>query len=183
MKMKKIMPIILIVALVGGASAAGSFFYSQEQSKKKVDESQNQIKEKEQKIKDLEKEIKEQETSEDTSKKGTGTKKQIVSPKGFFKIDLPQSGDSITSPVRIKGWANVFEAQFQARVKDASGNVLGSKSVTASEGAPNGGTFDTTITFTAPATTQEGVVEIYDLSQIDGSIDDIAKIPVTIRGR
>lgn len=183
MKMKKIMPIILIVALVGGAFAAGGYFYSQDQSKKKNDDSQNQIKEKEQKIKDLEKEIKEQEASEDTSKKGTGTKKQIVSPKGFFKIDLPQSGDTITSPVRIKGWANVFEGQFQARVKDASGNVLGSKSVTASEGAPIGGTFDTTITFTAPATTQEGVVEIYDLSQIDGSIDDMAKIPVTLRAR
>lgn len=176
MKMKKYLPVILTVLLVGSASAGGGYFLAQNQAKKQNDEAQNQIKDKEKQIEDLEK---------DSGSSGTGTKTAtgIISLKGFFKIDLPQADDTISSPVRIKGWANVFEGEFQVRIKDASGKVLGTKSATASAGAPDGGTFDTTVTFTQPATAQQGTVEIYDLSQKDGSIDDIAKISVTLKAK
>lgn len=188
-KMKKSFPIILTAILVAAATGAGGYFYAQNQGQKQISDTQKQIdekekliKEKEDKIKELEKET-EGEESDTSADSSSGTKKQIVSPKGLFKIDLPQSGDTITSPVRIKGWANVFEAQFQVRIKDASGNTLATKSVMASEGAPNGGTFDTTVTFTQPTTKQQGTIEIYDTSQMDGSIDDIATIKVTLKAK
>lgn len=178
---KSLLPIILTAALVGTGAATSGYFVSQNQFQKEISEIQNQIKEKEEKIQDLKQQIKKQKEKEE--KNSEKNRNSLISPKGFFKIELPQSGDTITSPLRVKGWANVFEGQFQVRIKDISGNVLGFKSVIASSGAPSGGVFDITITFNQPDTTQKGTVEIYSISAKDGSIDDILKIQVIIKGK
>lgn len=174
---KKLLPILLVTTLfVGTAAAGGGYYYSQVQSEKKIKDMQSQVDDSKKKIDDLEKEI-DQETS------GGSSAKQVVSPKGLFKVDLPQTGATISSPVRITGWANAFEGEFEARVLGASGNVLGTAHVVATAGSPGGGTFDATITFTAPASNQQGTVEVYELSQKDGSVSDSAKVIVTLKAK
>ncbi len=181
--MKRILSIILIAVLVT-AAGAGGYFYARNQAGKQIDRAQNQISEKVKELREKEKEIdklkKEAKEQKASSASKSETKGRIVSPKGLFKIDLPQNGDLVTSPARIKGWANVFEAQFEVRIKDAGGDVLGSKNVTATQGPPEGGTFDTSLVFTQPSERTEGTIEIYDRSEKDGSIIDMATINVTI---
>jgi germination protein M len=91
-------------------------------------------------------------------------------------IDGPALGDAVSSPVRIFGTANVFEAQFTAQVLDAKGKVLVQKKVKATSGTGTRGTFSVLLSFTTSATS--GKIVVFDNSAKDGSIIDKVSIPV-----
>ena len=50
-------------------------------------------------------------------------------------VESPVPGQRITSPVRLSGSANVFEAQFNSQVSNAKGKVLAEKPVKATSGS------------------------------------------------
>ena len=96
-------------------------------------------------------------------------------------VESPTPGAATTSPVRVWGTANVFEAAFRLELLDHSGRVVASRSVQASSGSGSRGTFDVTVPFT-PA---DGLatLNVFDLSAKDGSRQDQVSVPLVIGGR
>jgi hypothetical protein len=104
----------------------------------------------------------------------------VVSAKGAITLKAPTVNATLTSPVTISGDASVFEANVLWRISDTSGRVLAEGFTTASLGAPGRGDFSVTTTYTVPRETV-AFVEVYSVSPKDGKIDEIVRIPVTLR--
>lgn len=84
-----------------------------------------------------------------------------------IKIESPEASSIITSPLTVKGSANVFEGKVIVNIKDANGQILGSGQATACMGY-DACPFTTTVDFKKPAT-QAGTIEVYNLSSTNGS--------------
>ena len=112
----------------------------------------------------------------------TGKPSPMVSGKGLITVTSPLRGDQITTPLTIAGEASVFEATVSWRVVTAGGQVLARGNVLATAGAPQKGTFSTSVTFAQPLYGEAGFVEVFEVSPKDGSISDIARVPVAITG-
>jgi Immunoglobulin-like domain of bacterial spore germination/Sporulation and spore germination len=95
-------------------------------------------------------------------------------------VESPLPGETVTTPLHVRGSANVFEATFQLEVQDESGAVLWKHFVTASSGAPQRGTFDVTIPLHAPAGPL--TVVAYDESQANGQRENEVDVPVRLAG-
>ncbi|HJV30029.1 MAG TPA: GerMN domain-containing protein [Gaiellaceae bacterium] len=112
----------------------------------------------------------------------------VVSPavdRGDFESQAPAilvesvgPGDVISSPVRLTGTANTFEATLNLRLVGADGEVLHDDFATATSGSGMRGTFDETIEFDGegPAT-----LVAYERSGEDGSEINVVEIPVVLR--
>ncbi len=94
-------------------------------------------------------------------------------------VEKPLPGAQSASPLKISGTANVFEAVFKAEVRDASGAVVGSKTVTATSGTGTRGTFADSVPFTVTRT-QMGSLVVFAESPRDGSRIDVVTIPVKL---
>ena len=93
-------------------------------------------------------------------------------------VESPLSFQHVSSPFRVTGTANTFEATFQYEVTDTDGKIVDSHCVTATSGSGTRGTFDfTTKPFTVPF---DGVGEliVYELSAKDGSRIHLQEIPL-----
>ena len=82
----------------------------------------------------------------------------------------------MTSPLSVRGTANVFEAVFQLELLDADGRVLAKTRVQASSGTGTRGRFAVTLRFSPAAS--EGKLVAFALSPKDGSRIDVVTIPV-----
>jgi Immunoglobulin-like domain of bacterial spore germination/Sporulation and spore germination len=94
-------------------------------------------------------------------------------------IESPTVGDVVSSPVRVYGSANTFEAVFQLEVTDWDGRIVASATVHATSGTGTRGTFDVTLPYT---TNLPGSGEIIASlrSPKDGSRTVVSEIPVTV---
>lgn len=94
-------------------------------------------------------------------------------------VEQPLPGDRVSTPLRIRGTANVFEARFAIDVVKATGGRLAHRAVSASAGTGTRGSFDVTI----PLGTASGrvVVVAYVNSPKDGSRIDVVRVPITLR--
>ncbi len=97
-------------------------------------------------------------------------------------VERPTPGDEVASPLRITGSANTFEATFIAEVHDAAGATLQRKTITATSGSGTRGTFDATLTFTAPRE-EMGALVVYESSARDGSPINVVSIPIKLMKR
>ena len=93
-------------------------------------------------------------------------------------VESPTVLDEISSAVRIRGTANVFEAVFQLEILDANDSLLAQEVVMASSGTGDRGTFDVTVPFSQPQT-PDGELVVFSESAQDGSRIDVINIPVT----
>ena len=90
-------------------------------------------------------------------------------------VESPAAGAEVPGTFHVSGTASVFEATLVVQlVRD--GKVIVKQSVTASEGAPGRGTFDTTVTATPGAVT----VAAFSPSAADGTPQHEVDVPVTI---
>jgi hypothetical protein len=90
-------------------------------------------------------------------------------------VESPATGAEVPGTFHISGTASVFEATLVVQlVRD--GKVILKQSVTASEGAPGRGTFDTTVHATPGAVT----VAAFSPSAADGTPQHEVDVPVTI---
>ena len=96
-------------------------------------------------------------------------------------VEYPGRGWAVQSPLRLAGSANVFEAQFQAELKDSTGHVIAAQSIHATSGTGTRGTFDTTIEFSANAT-GAATLTVFDISPRDGSRIDVVTVPLQLAG-
>jgi len=97
-------------------------------------------------------------------------------------LESPAPGDAISSPVRLWGTANTFEAAFIAEIHDADGNRLAYEAVTATSGSGYRGTFDVLLSFD-PKQAESGEVVVYELSPRDGARDNEVVVPVRFAPR
>jgi hypothetical protein len=90
-------------------------------------------------------------------------------------VEAPTPDERISSPLRIRGTANTFEAEFRYELRDGSGSVIASGGVTATSGSGQRGTFDKTIRFSGTARE----LRVFELSAADGSRIHEVRIPLT----
>lgn len=96
-----------------------------------------------------------------------------------IQIEEPQTYTQVENPLRIKGKAFVFEAQFNVRIIDKNDTRLVEKSVM-SEGA-DWGPFDTTILYPAPKEPGIGKVLFFYYSPKDGREVTMGSVPVFLK--
>lgn len=94
-------------------------------------------------------------------------------------VESPLWGETITSPVRVWGTANVYEAVFQLSIVDGDGGVLAEETVTASSGTGTRGTFDVTVPFEVDVA-GPGALVVFVYSAKDGSPEHVAEIPLLL---
>jgi hypothetical protein len=104
----------------------------------------------------------------------------VVSAKGLITLKSPTVNAKLTSPITITGDASVFEAALAWRITDTGGRVLAEGVTTASLGAPGRGTYSIAATYTVALETV-AFIEVFSRSAKDGNIDEIVRIPVTLR--
>lgn len=104
----------------------------------------------------------------------------LVSAKGLIVVRKPLANDRITSPATISGDASVFEAALAWRITDSAGRILAEGNTTATAGAPGRGTFTIAATFSPPASDIIGIIEVFERSPRDGTIDEIVRVPVVV---
>jgi hypothetical protein len=100
--------------------------------------------------------------------------------KGGITVSRPQPNARISTPLTIAGDASVFEAALQWRLTDSAGRALAQGITTASAGAPGRGTYSIIATFTPPTTDTIVIVEVWNVSAKDGTIDEIVRVPVVV---
>lgn len=93
-----------------------------------------------------------------------------------IEVTAPKAGDKIKSPVQLTGQAAIFEAQFNARIKDNSGLILAETQLRTEEGQTMS-PFSAKIKYKKPSR-PEGVIEVFDISAKDGS--EIYKISIPV---
>lgn len=93
-------------------------------------------------------------------------------------VESPLPGDTVRSPVRLRGTANVFEATVSIDVRDANDRLLKRTFTTASSGSGTRGTFDTEILLPD----REGPVSVvaYESSAKDGTPLHVVRVPLTL---
>ena len=94
-------------------------------------------------------------------------------------VESPLPFEAVSSPLRVWGTANTFEATFEYELLDATGKVVAKHFVTATSGSGTRGTYDVTIRFDAPA--GAGKLVVYELSAADGSRIHQVEIPLTLQ--
>jgi hypothetical protein len=94
-----------------------------------------------------------------------------------LSVTSPTPDQAVTSPFRVEGKSNFFEAHTAIRMKDANGKVMAQSFATASGWMDNLYPFATYVSYSKPPTAT-GTVEIYEPSAQDGSDINLISIPV-----
>jgi len=98
-------------------------------------------------------------------------------------IDTPASGTRVTSPVRVSGSANVFEANVTVQVLDESGQVVGKTFTTATCGTGCRGTYSALASFTVDREQRGTIVVSDDDAAGTGTPPHVVRAPVVLRPR
>jgi hypothetical protein len=92
-------------------------------------------------------------------------------------VESPTAGQTVSSPVRIAGSADVFEGVFQAELTTSSGTVFSHRTVQATSGTGTRGTFTASLSY-AGTRQRAGYLVVYDLSAKDGSPQHVSRLPL-----
>ena len=93
-------------------------------------------------------------------------------------VESPLPGDTVTSPVRLRGTANVFEATVSIDVRTGAGKLLKRTFTTATSGTGTRGMFDTEIAI--PAYEGDVTVIAYEASAEDGRPLHVVEVPLQL---
>ena len=93
-------------------------------------------------------------------------------------IESPLPGESITSPIRVTGTANVFEATVSFEVRDAGDKVVLSGFTTATSGNGTRGTFETELA--VPNLDGPATIVAFEASAEDGRPLHVVEVPITV---
>jgi hypothetical protein len=94
-------------------------------------------------------------------------------------VESPLPGETVSSPVRVRGTSNTFEATCLIKIVDESGAQVGFQVVTATSGSGQRGTFDVSMPFTIDRA-GPGSILAYEESAEDGSVVNEVEIPVQL---
>lgn len=93
-------------------------------------------------------------------------------------VESPLPGDTVRSPIHLRGTANVFEANVSLDIRGANGKLLKQTYTTATSGTGTRGTFDTELALPD----REGAVTVvaYESSAKDGSYLHVVEVPLEL---
>jgi hypothetical protein len=94
-------------------------------------------------------------------------------------VESPLPDETVTSPLRVRGTANTFEATFDLELLNSSGVKIAWRFVTASSGSGTRGTYDTTISF--PHTGGPITLVAYEPSAENGKPLHVVRVPLRER--
>jgi spore germination protein GerM len=94
-------------------------------------------------------------------------------------VESPTFEREVRSPLRIRGTANVFEAVFQINIVNWDGLIIAEKTVHASSGTGQRGTFDVTVPFSIDKA-GNGTLIVFSESPKDGSNINVVEIPLKL---
>jgi hypothetical protein len=94
-------------------------------------------------------------------------------------VEQPLPGDQVSTPVRVRGTANVFEAQFSIDVVTVSGKLLVRRAVEARAGTGVRGAFSLLVPLASSA--KQLTLIAYDRSAKNGARINVVRIPITLR--
>lgn len=92
-------------------------------------------------------------------------------------VESPTVGQTVSSPLRITGTANVFEGVFSVNLVDQNGLIIAEQFVTATSGTGTRGTFDVTLPFAIDQATLGSLI-VFAESPKDGSRTEVIEIPL-----
>ena len=95
-------------------------------------------------------------------------------------VESPTLGATVSSPVRITGTANVFEAVFRINIVDWDGLIIADERVQASSGTGTRGTFDVTVKYPS-GHAGRGSLIVFENSAKDGSPINVVEIPLVLK--
>jgi germination protein M len=94
-------------------------------------------------------------------------------------VESPLAYEQVTSPLRVSGTANTFEATFSYELKGSSGQVLAGDFVTATSGTGTRGTFELEVPFEI-AGDMDATLVVFERSAKDGSRINEVEIPLRL---
>jgi len=94
-------------------------------------------------------------------------------------VDSPAWGEKVSSPLRVRGSADTFEATFRLELTDWDGRIVASQVVMATSGTGTRGTFDATLRYSAARTGLGSLIASYT-SPADGTRVVVEEIPLTV---
>ena len=95
-------------------------------------------------------------------------------------VESPAIGASVSSPVVVKGTANVFEATVSLRILDAQGREIARTFTTATCGTGCRGRYSKSVRFSVSGE-QPGTIEVFEESAENGQPINVVRIPVSLR--
>jgi len=105
-------------------------------------------------------------------------RRQIEGQTPQILVESPLPGDRVTSPIRVRGTANVFEATVSFEVRDEGETVVQRSFTTATSGTGTRGTFETALS--VPGLEGRATVVAFEASAEDGSPLHVAEVPVVV---
>ncbi len=107
-----------------------------------------------------------------------------VCPAGCAQISItaPLRDSTVTSPLRVAGQGAAYEQTLAVRVLDATGYEIGRGNAMIDGPLGAVGPYSGVVTFTVPASTQPGRIQVYSQSPADGAIESLASVQVTLQG-
>jgi hypothetical protein len=108
----------------------------------------------------------------------TGTTTGIEDPLPPIVIESPLPGDRVTSPIRVRGTANVFEATVSFEVRNDADEVVVRGFTTATSGSGTRGTFETELA--VPDLAGPATIVAFEASAEDGRPLHVVEVPVTV---
>ena len=94
-------------------------------------------------------------------------------------VESPHPGDRVTSPIRVRGTANVFEATVSFEVRDEAGDVVLRTFTTATSGNGTRGTFETELA--VPDLEGPATIVAFEASAEDGRPLHVVEVPITVK--
>jgi hypothetical protein len=94
-------------------------------------------------------------------------------------VESPLPGDTVSSPLHVRGTADTFEANVQLSVGDADGTLVDTFT-TATSGNGQRGSFDGVVEFTVRKP-GSGTVLAYETNQDTGVREHVFRVPVELR--
>lgn len=98
-------------------------------------------------------------------------------------VESPLPFETVANPLRAKGTANTFEANFEYEVVEPEGRIVDSHFVTATSGTGTRGTFDFTSRKYEISREGLGALIVLERSAKDGSRINLVEIPVRMVGQ
>jgi germination protein M len=93
-------------------------------------------------------------------------------------VESPLAFEEVTSPLRVTGTANTFEATFSYELTDTDGLIVDENFVTATSGTGTRGTFDFTTEPYAVPFDGVGALIVFEHSAKDGSRINLVEVPL-----
>lgn len=95
-------------------------------------------------------------------------------------VESPLAFEEVTSPLRVTGTANTFEANFSYELTDTDGLIIAEDFVTATSGTGTRGTFELTVPFEVKFD-GVGSLIVFEPSAKDGSRTNLVEIPLRMK--